>query len=139
VARRTSRLRSSGARRARTVADVDLPAEAASVGDARAFVVDTLSGWEADRHLEVATLLTSELVTNAVLHSGCDDVTLCMQLDGERLRVEVFDGNPRLPSRTGGRDVTARGRGLTLVEALAARWGAEPTGDGKCVWFEVGA
>ena len=142
MARRTSgpkRSRGrSGGRQRPTTADVALPAEPGSVGDARTFVVDTLSDWNADRHLEVAALLTSELVTNAVLHSGCEAMTLTMHLESGRLRVEVQDDNPRLPARTGGGNVMARGRGLTLVEALSARWGADRTADGKCVWFEVG-
>jgi anti-sigma regulatory factor (Ser/Thr protein kinase) len=115
-----------------------LPVDPSSVERARAFVVDTLSGWKADRHLEVATLLTSELVTNVVLHAGCDEMSLRVRLDDARLRVEVLDESPQLPTRTGTGNVMARGRGLTLVDALSTRWGADSVSNGKCVWFEVG-
>ncbi|MFK0293857.1 ATP-binding protein [Streptomyces sp. NPDC090442] len=85
---------------------------------------------------EVAVLLTSELITNALLHTEGGAVVTARVTD--RLRVEVHDfatriPEPRAPSVTG-----ASGRGLTLVQALADDWGVRSEGVGKCVWFELG-
>jgi anti-sigma regulatory factor (Ser/Thr protein kinase) len=83
-----------------------------------------------------ATLLVSELVTNAVTHAG-GSIELRARLEGPGLHVEVTDGSAVLPRvRPPGVD----GRGLHIVEALAAAWGANLIqGDGKHVWFELEA
>ena len=89
---------------------------------------------------ETALLLTSELVTNVVVHTASDGVDVQAHCDGARLRISVHDGamTPLMPVRSGGEEPPAGGgRGLWLVEALAARWGCEPLADGKRVWFEV--
>jgi GAF domain-containing protein/anti-sigma regulatory factor (Ser/Thr protein kinase) len=86
--------------------------------------------------VECAGLLTSELVTNAVLHAG---TTLCVTLHlfPNRIRVDVADGNPTFPSlKDYGRDA-ATGRGLTLFNTLASNWGVEAVEGGKVVWFEL--
>jgi anti-sigma regulatory factor (Ser/Thr protein kinase) len=86
--------------------------------------------------VEMATLLVSELVTNAVLHAGTA-IELCVELRGGILRVEVRDGTTLAPSRRR-YDLTAgTGRGMMLVEELAAAWGSELVDDGKLVWFEL--
>jgi anti-sigma regulatory factor (Ser/Thr protein kinase) len=86
--------------------------------------------------VECAGLLTSELVTNAVLHAG---TPLCVTLNilPDRIRVDVADGNPSFPSlKDYGRDA-ATGRGLTLFNTLSSNWGVEAAGGGKIVWFEL--
>ena len=83
-----------------------------------------------------AALLTSELVTNAVLHAG---TPLCVTLHilADRIRVDVADGNPHFPSiKEYGRDA-ATGRGLTLFNTLASNWGVQAVDGGKIVWFEL--
>jgi anti-sigma regulatory factor (Ser/Thr protein kinase) len=85
-----------------------------------------------------AALLTSELVTNAVLHAA---TPLCVTLHilPDRIRVDVADGNPSFPSiKEYGRDA-ATGRGLTLFNTLASNWGVQAVEDGKIVWFELPA
>ncbi len=85
-------------------------------------------------------LLTSELVTNAVVH-GLGPVQLMLIDDGLRLRVEVSDAEteslPLAPRWPGQMD--ASGRGLLIVDRLADRWGTRPrrTPPGKIVWFEL--
>lgn len=89
---------------------------------------------------EAALLLTSELVTNVVVHTDSAGVDVRAHCDGARLRVSVDDATTTLlnPVRGGGPEPPAgSGRGLWLVEALAARWGCEALPDGKRVWFEV--
>ena len=83
-----------------------------------------------------AALLTSELVTNAVLHAA---TPLCITLHilPDRIRVDVADGNPAFPAlKEYGRDA-ATGRGLTLFNSLASNWGVQAVAGGKIVWFEL--
>ncbi len=84
-------------------------------------------------------LLVSEVVTNAIRHTG-SAVRLRVRATRFRVRVEVFDERPGVgevrPS-TPDDSLADRGRGLHLVEQFADRWGVEPTSTGKCVWFEV--
>ena len=83
-----------------------------------------------------AALLTSELVTNAVLHAA---TPMCVTLHilPDRIRVDVADGNPAFPSiKEYGKDA-ATGRGLTLFNTLASNWGVQAVEGGKIVWFEL--
>ncbi|MGD3111584.1 ATP-binding protein [Streptomyces sp. YGL11-2] len=85
---------------------------------------------------DVATLLVSELVTNALVHADGGAVVTARITD--RLRVEVRDfaaGRPEPRAATA--DGTS-GRGLMLVRSLADAWGIRSEGIGKCVWFELG-
>jgi len=85
-------------------------------------------------------LLASELVTNAVRHSGCrpsDHITLRAELSAGGVRLEVCDpalstSVPRLPAV----DDPFGGMGLRVVEALADRWGNE-RGREQVVWAEI--
>ncbi len=88
---------------------------------------------------EVAELLVTELVTNALVHTE-GGAEVCARVKDARLRVEVRDGaarrpRPHVPSADDG----THGRGLVLVEALADTWGVDPLalGPGKVVWFEL--
>jgi anti-sigma regulatory factor (Ser/Thr protein kinase) len=101
--------------------------------------------WRLDRELtETALLLVSELVTNAIRH-GSPPVRLSLHLDraGGRgsLRVEVTDSSPAPPAvgASAEPDQTS-GRGLFIVQQLAARWGSHVSATrlGKTVWFELG-
>lgn len=90
--------------------------------------------------LELVVLLTSQLVTNAVVH-GLGPVQLMLIDNGPRLRVEVSDGEaeslPLAPRRPA--PVDPSGRGLLIIDRLADRWGCRPrlTPPGKTVWFEL--
>lgn len=88
---------------------------------------------------ETLILIISELVTNAVVHTGCPAV---LRMSGPAdhagtVRVEVADISdcPPRPRRAEGEDTN--GRGLELVDGLADRWGWQPEGHGKSVWCEV--
>ena len=114
-----------------------LPAEPASASRARRFVVDTLQRLQYDTVTDVAELLVSELVTNALLHAG-SEVRVRVEADGSRIRVEVQDASPVTVRKRTFSPESTTGRGLALVEALATRWGSDVVTDrGKAVWFEL--
>lgn len=86
---------------------------------------------------EVAQLLVSELVTNAVRHSDSDVILLDIGFHDD-LRVAVTDASPQVPQPGPSTSNDRDGRGLLLVDSLAKRWGVDRTsGNGKRVWFEL--
>ena len=90
--------------------------------------------------LDVALLLTSELVTNALRYGNGGGICLTVRRTPDALRVEVQDANPAAPQLSRQPDATVeRGRGLHLIDSLATRWGHAPSADqtGKTVWFEL--
>ncbi len=112
-----------------------LPTDPSAARQARAF----LRGARCPAHhasvLDDAELLTSELVTNAVLH-GAPPVTISVQCDTtEGMRIRVTDGSARRPRPRDAAPADPGGRGMALVDLLSAAWGAEPTDCGKEVWF----
>jgi anti-sigma regulatory factor (Ser/Thr protein kinase) len=120
----------------------------AEVGRARRWARSRLagSGIGADEPVaETLILLISELVTNAVVHTGCPAVLRMLfrspdtaqNGDQETVRVEVADtsGVPPRP-RHADNDETG-GRGLELVDGLADRWGWQREGSGKQIWCEI--
>jgi anti-sigma regulatory factor (Ser/Thr protein kinase) len=114
-----------------------LPPLPTSAGAARRFLRDRLNDWGYPLALgEIPCLLVTELVTNAIIHTGTA-VGLEVRLEGRRLGIVVSDGSTRtpVPRRCGPSDDS--GRGLQLVEELAEVWGIETTATGKAVWFEV--
>ena len=107
------------------------------MGAARRYVREVLHSERVDEKVTgVVELLTSEVVTNAVLHAPGDG-ELALTVTEDLIRVEVDDPSGVLPVRQcAGRDALG-GRGLTIVASLARAWGVEPTRQGKRVWFEV--
>lgn len=91
--------------------------------------------------LETAELLLSELVTNAVQHARVApgrEIEVRYELSGSHLRIEVADASDEQPQQHTADDNDERGRGLLLVEHLAAKWGMSPRNIvGKSVWFEL--
>lgn len=114
-----------------------LPAELDSVRTARRFVHARCAALGLPRETcDDALLLTSELVTNAVLH-GRSRVRVDVVAVPGRVRVEVGDDNSRLPERAAQDAGALDGRGLAILDELAAAWDVEPRAIGKVVWFEV--
>ena len=113
-----------------------LPAEPRAAGAARAVVRDRLRAWDLEDLLDTVVLLTSELVTNVLVHTASAPA-LAVARTGEGVRVEVSDTSPVPPARRRHSPSATTGRGVKLLEDLADDWGCEVTGDGKVVWFTV--
>jgi len=103
---------------------------------ARRHVRSQLLGWGLDDLVDPVLLLTSEVVTNALLHSGTG-LTLTVARDGVGVRVEVADGSAVPPVQRRHSTSASTGRGVQLLEAVADEWGWTATSTGKLVWFRV--
>ena len=116
-----------------------LRAEPEQVAEARRLVEDYLRD-RGEEDGEVAVLLTSELVTNAILY-GHGPLELRAHTEGSALRIEVRDQEPASPPvlRSDADLTEIGGRGLQLVDTLADRWGWSAEAEGKVVWFELDA
>ncbi|MBV8950371.1 MAG: ATP-binding protein [Actinobacteria bacterium] len=113
------------------------PPHPASPRRARRLVHDQLQAHGFDGSADTAALRTSELATNAVLHTG-EPFTISIQLDDGYARVEVCDPSNRMPLARESDPETPGGQGLRILDALADRWGIETRdGGGKMVWFEI--
>ncbi|MZD09261.1 SpoIIE family protein phosphatase [Streptomyces sp. SID5785] len=117
------------------VGDWTLPREPKSVGRAREYARERLTGWDLEALVDTTELLVSELVTNA-LRYGEGDIRLRLLLD-RTLVCEVWDAGLVQPRRRRARDTDEGGRGLQLVGLLSAAWGSRRTPRGKTVWFEL--
>ncbi|MEU9227007.1 ATP-binding protein [Streptomyces massasporeus] len=114
-------------------------ADLRAVPEARRALRELLGQWGKHGQSDVAELLTSELVTNAIVHTDHDAV-LTATVGPHGLRVEVRDFVARRPRlRVPVADEGTNGRGLLLVQSLADAWGVRPHGVGKAVWFELEA
>lgn len=117
---------------------LDLENNVEAVSAARAFVRSLLAAWGLKDHIDDAVLITSELVTNAVLHARTG-IELRVLWAGSSVRLEVYDENSRLPILAGVDPAATSGRGLAVVSSVAGSWGMELEGDGKVVWAELGS
>ena len=115
-----------------------LPPTARSVPQARQHVTATLHRWNLDILAETARLLTSELVTNAVLHARTP-MTLTLEETDSGLRVSVSDGSPVPPALRRHSVTATTGRGLQLLDQLADAWSVDDSNGGKTVWFTLNA
>lgn len=125
-----------------------LPADPRSVAEARRQVRAAVRHWRLPVDIDVAALLVSELVTNAITHDGDghgagghgqrDAITLTIRRRDGRLRVDVHDLSPEPPVLSGSAPASAEGgRGLFLVHSLATAWGSYRTAAGKAVFFTL--
>lgn len=110
---------------------------------ARRFVRGTLAEWGRDELVDAAMLVTSELVTNAVLHTrrGPIAVTIaCGERNDDELQMAVGDtAVDRLPIWRRPTTSSRSGRGLRIVDAMAARWGITVTPEKKRIWCDLAA
>ncbi|MFJ3586347.1 ATP-binding protein [Streptomyces sp. NPDC090127] len=111
-----------------------------SVPMARRRLSGTLKDWGLERLVESASLVLSELLTNAVRHGrvpGREIETRFVHLPG-LLRIEVHDASEKRPMMAAPSGCPGGGWGLPLVDVLAAKWGvSDRRGPGKVVWAEI--
>ncbi|MFC5172499.1 ATP-binding SpoIIE family protein phosphatase [Streptomyces mutomycini] len=128
--------RAPGRRSAMTIAQ----AEPERVAAARQQVRELLHDWADAEQVDSAELMVSEMSTNVLMHTD-GDALLVAEVTGERgerrLRVEVADASDELPHKRRPGEMASSGRGLMLMEMLAAAWGVDPRGEGKSIWFEL--
>jgi anti-sigma regulatory factor (Ser/Thr protein kinase) len=116
---------------------LSLGGDAASVGLAREAVRSRLHREGLEDLVDDATLLTSELVTNAVLHARTP-IGISIACDGRAVRVDVRDASSVEPASQNRAATIPGGLGLHIVAACASRWGLDRLpGGGKAVWFEL--
>lgn len=122
------------------------PVDRISAAIARTWIVDLFALWQESGVLdagpaaedcgEVAQLLLTELISNAVRHSE-QPISVTVGIADTRLRVEVHDSSHRMPVMRHQDGDETSGRGLLLVESLSKDWGVDVADDGKTVWFEI--
>ncbi|MFI1696357.1 ATP-binding protein [Streptomyces galilaeus] len=122
-----------------TDAEVQLPSRPESAATARRLTqVIVLRRWQlSPKMTEDAVLLVSELVGNAVRHTGARVFGLRLRRRRGWIRVEVRDPSRGLPCLMPVQELDVSGRGLFLVDKLSDRWGVDLLPRGKTTWFEM--
>ncbi|WP_171114372.1 MULTISPECIES: ATP-binding protein [Streptomyces] len=122
-----------------TEAEIPLPSRPESAATARRLAqVVVLRQWGLSaKTTEEAVLLVSELVGNAVRHTGARVFGLRMRRRRGWIRVEVRDPSRGLPCLMPVQEMDVSGRGLYLVDKLSDRWGVDLLPRGKTTWFEM--
>jgi anti-sigma regulatory factor (Ser/Thr protein kinase) len=117
------------------IASLSLRGDHAQVRHARRFTRRVLREWGLAALSDQTELLTSELITNAMVHAG--GPTGLRLFRHQVLTVEVSDVDGHAPRMRRALEDDEGGRGMHLVNELAHRWGSRGTRDGKVVWFEL--
>lgn len=114
-----------------------------AVSCARGHVRLVAHEWGLTDLADTAALVASEIVTNAVRASaslrtaGPPVVRLWVAWDGESLVIRVWDASQVMPVRQEAGPGDDSGRGLMIIDAVSAGWGAYPEADGKVVWSAI--
>jgi anti-sigma regulatory factor (Ser/Thr protein kinase) len=118
---------------------ISLTAGPAAAAEARSHVRATIHAWQVPIDPHVAVLLTSELVTNAIMHEADDNETVLLIITwaGDQMRVEVHDTSRSAPVLVDAPADAETGRGLMLVATLSTDWGFYRTSAGKAVYFTL--
>jgi anti-sigma regulatory factor (Ser/Thr protein kinase) len=124
---------------ARRTAMTVAQAEPERVAAARQQLRELLHDWSDEDQVDSAVLMTSEMLTNVLVHTDGDALLVAEVTGGppRRLRAEVADASDDLPHKRHPGELASSGRGLVLMELLADRWGVDPRGEGKSIWFEL--
>jgi anti-sigma regulatory factor (Ser/Thr protein kinase) len=116
---------------------VRLTRKPAAAAEARGQVRAAIHSWKVPVDEDIAILLTSDLVTNAILHGDGETVTLAIRCSRGHLRIDVYDRSLYLPVGVSEPVEEAMGSGLVLVAALSTDWGSFRTPAGKAMFFTL--
>jgi len=122
----------------RDTVKADLASDPSIVGQVRETVSAALRDWDLAECIDTAELLVSEVVTNAIQYARAPG-DLVVRRAADAIYIEVSDSDGRVPRILHPSDDEEHGRGMILVEALAAQWGTRPTHTGKTVWCQLAA
>ena len=114
------------------------PAVAAFVR--RSIAADLMNRAVSQDRIDDVVLVASELVSNAMVHADTrtdEELDVTWDVQPDYVLVKVVDASPDLPMRRSTNDTDTRGRGLSIVAALALDWGVRRTTSGKQVWARV--
>ena len=116
---------------------VRLTRKPAAAAEARSQVRVANRDWKIPVDPDIALLLASDLVTNAIMHGAGETLTLAIRCSRGHLRIDVYDKSRYRP--VGANDLVdaGTGRGLVLVAALSADWGSFRTPAGKAMYFTL--
>ncbi|HEY5837046.1 ATP-binding protein [Streptomyces sp.] len=117
--------------------EVRLCSRPESASTARRLARSVVRLWGLSHLSDTVELLVSELVGNAVRHTGARTFGLRMRRRRGWVRVEVRDPSRALPCVLPVRELDTSGRGLFLVDTLSDRWGVDLQPRGKTTWFEL--
>lgn len=107
-----------------------------AVSAVRRFVSGVLEDWDEDALVPDATLVISEMATNAVMHAG-SAFRAYVERSGEVIRIAIEDAGSGMPESLALNGEDLNGRGVAIVEALSLRWGWDALASGKIVWAEL--
>ena len=116
---------------------VRLTREPAAAAEARSQVHAAICAWKVPVDPDIAILLTSDLVTNAIMHGDVKTVTLAIRCSYGHLRIDLYDTSRSLPMAMDEPALTGTGHGLVLVATLSTEWGSFRTPAGKVVYFTL--
>jgi hypothetical protein len=109
----------------------------AAAAEARSQVRTAIRDWKVPVDSDIATVLTSDLVTSAITHGAGETLTLAIRYSRGHLRIDVYDKSRYLPTGANGPVDSGTGRGLVLVAALSTEWGSFRTPAGKAMFFAL--
>jgi two-component sensor histidine kinase len=116
---------------------ISLSTGPAAAAEGRRQVLAAIYAWDIPVDPDVAVLLTSELVTNAIRHEAGKTITLTITCVCGQLRVDVHDTSRTMPVIMDAQADAEAGRGLMLVASLSTDWGVHRTRSGKAVYFTL--
>ena len=109
----------------------------AAAAEARNQVRAIIRAWETPVDPDITVLLTSDLVTHAIIHWDSETITLAVRCSHDQLRVDVYDTSLPLPMAVDEHAVGQVRPGLALVATLSAEWGSFLTFTGKAMYFAL--
>ncbi|MCX5200169.1 SpoIIE family protein phosphatase [Streptomyces sp. NBC_00237] len=132
--------RADGTSSVRSTAVTVAQAEPERIAGTRRQLRELLHDWADEDQVDSAVLMVSEMVTNVLVHTD-GDALLTARATGpvgsRTLHVEVTDVSDELPHKRRPGEMASSGRGLLLMEMLAHKWGVDPRGEGKSIWFDL--